>query len=1429
MHGMPSCAGGATLAAVDFRERAVLHRRFLFAAAFASLICAGVCVSAAPTSQTSAQRHVYMIGLSGAPLVEDALRRVQERGLARSLSSEKLALRQALDSIESAGYLRQLDQARTQVVSAAAQASGRALTPARVYRYASNGMALALTDAEAARIATLPGVTGVRRERIEHVQTDAGPEWIGADKLWNAQVPGIAGTKGEGVVVGVIDTGINPTHSAFAATGPDGYAIANPRGHFYGLCASGQATCNNKLIGIYDFTDEGTQGVDSVGHGSHVSGIVAGDAMTNALQGNTVSLPRKVSGVAPHANLIMYKACVAKDSANPDGGCPESALIAAIDQAVADGVDVINYSIGGDAVDVYQLLDQGNNDASAFFRARAAGIVVAVAAGNAGPGPNSLDEPGNAPWVIGVANASHDRRFANTLGNFSGAANPPPPLAGQGYTAGYGPATIVYAGNYGNALCGIGATQGTLPTGASNPFPPGTFHGEIVICDRGTYARVEKGYNVKLGGAGGYILANAQSDGESIISDDHYLPAVHLGYAEGQQLKDWVASPGSHQGTISGVSAVLADSYGDILESSSSRGPYGGSNTTSGGGILKPDITAPGANILSAARTGSGLALMTGTSMASPHIAGAAALLIALHPNWSPAQVESALMGTALAGSVRKEDAVTPATPLDAGAGRAQLAAAAIAGLYFPLSASDFRAADPASGGNPRNLNRSGVEDEHCAGTCAFTRTVTDMSGGGTWQMSASASSGAKITVTPSQFSLASGASQTLNIGVDVSNPQLSGTWASGRIVLHKSTGGQSASDTALTVAVYAYPGTAPAFRQIQVSGPGGSMILPVNGLAALPQATFTPTNLAPATVTNMQLGVDTDPSHLYTTFPGTGKQFVLFPINDAIGVDSGNISRVFVVEITSSNAQIANLYAGIDSNSDGQPEAAEQACQSSVVAGSNVAARCVVDLRGAAAGARNVWVLVDIPQANSASTYSITLSSGIPAVSYVLPSPPGANSQLQVTGPGHVGGAAAFPLRLSWGVSGPPILPGTRYYGAVLIDSVGDISPNDRGQVAFVPLSIMRSAGNDDVVDALEPNAQRTLILESGESLKHQFIDVAGNGNLVVTTTLSGAGSVAFYAVRTDFPAASAAVSIAAAPAASTASPQWTLGSSVTSKQVTIPVSAGRWYLVAANGGSGEAQFSEQIQLTLSGAVAPAGPGAYYNPQRSGHGIFVSQAGGQQVSDWYTYLEDATPTWYVAQANAPAAGSGTWAAPMAYVNWTGSAVNTVAVVGDAMLTPIDADNLMYSWHLDGQSGSEHFARLGTGECITFNGQSAGFDGNWYAQALSGSGMDVLALPSLQDDTFYLYDGLGIARWVVGSAAPFAPSQTLSMNQLSGFCPLCAYTPISASVVGNMSVNYASPANGNYTMNFNLLPPLSGNWNINQPIVRLTGSPVCTQ
>jgi hypothetical protein len=350
--------------------------------------------------------------------------------------------------------------------------------------------------------------------------------------------------------------------------------------------------------------------------------------------------------------------------------------------------------------------------------------------------------------------------------------------------------------------------------------------------------------------------------------------------------------------------------------------------------------------------------------------------------------------------------------------------------------------------------------------------------------------------------------------------------------------------------------------------------------------------------------------------------------------------------------------------------------------------------------------------------------------------------------------------------------------------------------------------------------------VIESGETLSHQFIDVTGAGNLEIDSGIdSGTGSVAYYAARVDFPASSASAAVSAAPAADSSSIRWSTTPTAPST-VNIPVTPGRWYIVATASG-GRAVTRMQTTFTATSNTAPTAPGSYFNPQRSGHGIFVSQAAGQQAVYWYTYLEDGTPAWYSAQAAAPTAESSTWNAPLLRVTWDGSTLSDYPNVGDVTLTPIDGDDLMFTWNLFGVRGSERFTVLSRNACVPVAGQSAGLAGQWYAPAQSGYGMDVIAEPQQQFDAFYLYDALGEPRWLVGSASPFAPAMSIPMNQVSGFCPTCAYVPTTLQPVGTLDVSYANALSGTFSTNINLAPPLSGTFNINQPMSRLTGSPTC--
>jgi len=681
-------------------------------------------------------------------------------------------------SAESRAYLAYLATQQDAALAAIAAAIGRGPTVVFAYDTALNGLALELSAPEAGIVATLDVVSEVIADTTLELVTDAGPDWIGAPAIWDGSAVG-TGTQGEGIVAGIIDTGINTDHPSFAEVGGDGYVHTNPKGRFFGLCEplTGLPFCNDKLIGVWDFTGVGTGPEDDNGHGSHTASTTAGNVVTAALEAPTLTVERPVSGVAPHANIISYKACATTPAS---GTCLQTGTVASIDQAVADGVDVINFSIGGASRDPY-----GDGNAIAFLNAQRAGVFLAVSAGNDGPAAATVGSPADAPWVTAVAASTHNRIFINSLVGMAGGGTPPADTVGASVTAGLDSTPIVYAGDYGSALCGEGPANAGTGEAAINPFAPGTFSGEIVVCDRGTYGRVEKAQNVMEGGAGGFVLANDEPSGDSLVADAYPIPGLGISYEDGIVLKAWLASGTGHVAAITGTTTDESASNGDIMASFSSRGP----NPYSGD-VLKPNVTAPGVDILAAFHTPLGTSggpeynVISGTSMSSPHVAGSAALLRALHPDWSPDQVRSALMTTSITDGVLKEDATTPADPFDYGAGRVELSGAAAAGLLFDESADAYAAADPIAGGDLTTLNLPALSDGECTGACAWTRTVTaTANGAGTWTASVSAPDGLSLTVEPASFTIGAGESISFRVSADVTGLE-AGRWAFATVTL---------------------------------------------------------------------------------------------------------------------------------------------------------------------------------------------------------------------------------------------------------------------------------------------------------------------------------------------------------------------------------------------------------------------------------------------------------------------------------------------------------------------------------------------------------------------------------------------------------------------------------------------------------------------
>ncbi len=651
-------------------------------------------------------------------------------------------------------YEKYLRDQQKELLGNAGVAFGRGLDTKFEYQHAINGFAVELTAVEAKAMRSMDGVASVQRERMEHLLTDVGPSFIGAPSIWTNPPDS---TQGEGVVIAVLDTGINSDHPSFADIGGDSYNHDNPLGSGNYIPGSycdvtDPGFCNDKLIGAWDFVDvDGDVPEDDDGHGSHTTSTAAGNVVLGAeLVASTTSAFFDISGVARHANIIAYDVCFF----TPTGGsCPGSALVAAIDQVLIDagnlpnGIAALNYSISGGGDPYNDTVELG------FLAAVAAGVYVSASAGNSGPGPSTVTHLG--PWVSTTAASTHNRNIINSLIDTGSDGGGIADILGAGFTSGYGPATIVHAN-----------TEAVDPAGQCLvPFAPGTWTaGEIVVCDRGTIARVAKGANVLAGGAGGFVLANLDAQGESVVGDAHFLPAVHIGDTDGDVLRTWLAANTSTVATISGFSIDLSPANGDIMAGFSSRGPQTAFD------VLKPDVTAPGVDIMAANADGFGLGdpeyqIISGTSMSSPHNAGAGALMTALHPDWLPQEIKSALMMTSTTEFTVKEDGATPTDPFDLGAGRLALGDAKDAGLIMHESIANFLAANPDLGGDPSSLNVASMQNSACVGKCKWKRTVTGVnSGNNMFDISTSGPAGLGLTLNPASGKIVVGKNKSKEI-----------------------------------------------------------------------------------------------------------------------------------------------------------------------------------------------------------------------------------------------------------------------------------------------------------------------------------------------------------------------------------------------------------------------------------------------------------------------------------------------------------------------------------------------------------------------------------------------------------------------------------------------------------------------------------------
>ncbi|XP_051146615.1 subtilisin-like protease SBT1.6 [Andrographis paniculata] len=565
-----------------------------------------------------------------------------------------------------------------------------------VYDTVFHGFSALLTPFQAASVLKHPSILAAFEDRRRQLHTTRSPQFLGLRNqrgLWSES------DYGSDVIIGVFDTGIWPERRSFSDLN-----LGPVPKRWKGTCQTGakftRRNCNRKIVGARYFSKgheaaaSGFGGIvgginetiefksarDADGHGTHTASTAAGRyAFQASMEGYAAGIAK---GVAPKARLAVYKVCW------KNAGCFDSDILAAFDAAVNDGVDVISISIGGgEGISSPYYLDP---IAIGAYGAVSRGIFVSSSAGN--EGPNGMSVTNLAPWLVTVGAGTLDRSFPAdvTLSDgrkFSGVSlYSGGSLNGKMYP-------LVYPGKSGvlsASLC------------MENSLDPRMVRGKIVICDRGSSPRVAKGLVVKKAGGVGMILANGVSNGEGLVGDAHLLPACSLGSAEGDQIKAFVASNRTASATIDFHGTIVGVKPAPVVASFSARGPNGLNPE-----ILKPDLIAPGVNILAAWTDAVGptgldmdtrkaeFNILSGTSMACPHVSGAAALLKSAHPDWSPAAIRSAMMTTASVNDhslspMIDESSKKPATPYDIGAGHLNLGLAMDPGLVYDLTDNDY-------------------------------------------------------------------------------------------------------------------------------------------------------------------------------------------------------------------------------------------------------------------------------------------------------------------------------------------------------------------------------------------------------------------------------------------------------------------------------------------------------------------------------------------------------------------------------------------------------------------------------------------------------------------------------------------------------------------------------------------------------------------
>ncbi|PRQ48004.1 putative tripeptidyl-peptidase II [Rosa chinensis] len=539
------------------------------------------------------------------------------------------------------------------------------------YTNAIQGFSATLTLSELESLKSSLGFISYIRDRPLKLLTTRSSRFLGLTPLFGAWP---ASNYGENVTIGVIDTGVWPESESFNDEG-----MTQIPSRWKGKCESGtqfsSSLCNKKLIGARfyykgfiaenpDLNISMKSARDTNGHGTHTSSIAAGNYVKGASYFGYAT--GTAVGVAPRARIAMYKVGWYGEISGSD-------VIAAVDQSIQDGVDILSLSLG------YSLDEYLYHDiiAIATFAAMNKGIFVAVAAGNDGPGYGTLVN--GAPWAVIVGAGTIDRQLGGilTLGNGMKITFP-----------------SLYPRNF--------SRDTQLPlvfNGCQSVMELKKLKGKIVVCkdNMSIDVQVENAKSAKVSGV--VFISNATlSDYDTI----NIFPAAVIGDQDGKLVVDYIKQSSNPKAILEFRKTVIGTKPAPRVDDYSSRGPFPSCPT-----ILKPDILAPGSLILASWSPTSSVSedqssplfsnfnLDTGTSMSAPHVAGVAALIKSVHPDWSPAAIRSALMTTAnpldnTHSPIKDTYGNLIASPLAIGAGHINPNKALDPGLVYDAAADDY-------------------------------------------------------------------------------------------------------------------------------------------------------------------------------------------------------------------------------------------------------------------------------------------------------------------------------------------------------------------------------------------------------------------------------------------------------------------------------------------------------------------------------------------------------------------------------------------------------------------------------------------------------------------------------------------------------------------------------------------------------------------